>query len=87
MKSLSFKKFSVLGWSDGGVSATILAALYPELVQSLVIWGSNAYVTYYDIELFEKTRDVSDKSPRMRETMEKNYGNSFQSLWSGWIDV
>ena len=30
MKSLCFEKFSVLGWSDGGVSATILAALYPE---------------------------------------------------------
>ena len=45
MKALSFKKFSVLGWSDGGVSATILAALYPDSVQKLVIWGSNAYVS------------------------------------------
>ena len=56
MKSLWF---AVLGWSDGGASTTILAAPYPELVQSLVIWGSNAYVMKYDIELFEKTRDVS----------------------------
>ena len=45
MKALSFKKFSVLGWSDGGVSATILAALYPDSVQKLVIWDSNAYVS------------------------------------------
>ena len=45
MQVLSFKKFSVLGWYNGGVSATILAALYPESVQKLVIWGSNAYVT------------------------------------------
>ena len=43
MQALSFKKFSVLGWSDGGVSAIILAALFPESVQKLVIWGSNAY--------------------------------------------
>ena len=32
MQALSFKKFSVLGWCNGGVSAIILAALYPELV-------------------------------------------------------
>ena len=37
MKALSFKKFSILGWCSGGVSATILAALYPESVQKLVI--------------------------------------------------
>jgi valacyclovir hydrolase len=44
MKALSFKKFLVLGWSDGGVSATILAALHPESVQKLVVWGSTAYI-------------------------------------------
>ena len=87
MKALSFKKFSVLGWSDGGVSAILLAALYPESVQKLVIWGSNAYVTKDDIELFEKTRDVSNWSQRMRETMERIYGDSFQSLWSRWINA
>ena len=87
MQGLSFEKFSVLGWSDGGVSATILAALYPESVQKLIIWGSNAYATKYDIELFEKTRDVRDWSQRMRETMEKVYGDSFQSLWSRWVDA
>ena len=30
MQALSFKKFSVLGWNDGGVSAIILAAHFPE---------------------------------------------------------
>lgn len=87
MQKLSFNKFSVLGWSDGGVSAIILAALFPELVQTLIIWGSNAYVTKDDIELFKKTRDVSNWSQRMRETMERIYGDSFQSLWSEWIDA
>ena len=87
MQALSFKKFSVLGWSDGGVSVIILAALFPESVQKLVVWGSNTYVTKDDINLFEKTRDVSNWSQRMRETMEKIYGDSFQSLWSRWIDA
>ena len=87
MQALSFRKFSVLGWSDGGVSAIILAALFPESVKKLVIWGSNAYVTKDDIVLFEKTRDVSNWSQRMRQTMEDIYGDSFQSLWCRWIDA
>ena len=86
MQSLSFKSYSVLGWSDGGVSAIILAALYPESVEKMIVWGSNAYMTKDDIELFEKTRDVSNWGQRMREQMEKIYGNSFQKLWSDWID-
>ena len=69
------------------MSAIILAALFPESVQKLIIWGSNAYVTKDDIELFEKTRDVSNWSRRMRETMENIYVDSFQSLWSRWIDA
>ena len=71
------------------MSAANLTALFPQSVQKLVIWGSNAYryVTKDDIELFEKTRDVNNWSQRMRETMEKIYGDSFQSLWSKWIDA
>lgn len=86
MLSLNCTKFSVLGWSDGGVSAIILAALFPNSVEKLVVWGSNAYVTKEDIDLFEKTRDVSNWSQRMRETMENIYGDEFQQLWSAWVD-
>ena len=86
MQALSFKKFSILGWSDGGVSAIILAALFPGSVEKLVVWGANAYVTKDDIALFEKTRDISNWSQRMRDPMEKVYGDSFQTLWSDWID-
>ena len=86
MQALSFKKFSVLGWSDGGVSAIMLAALFPESVKKLVVWGSNAYVTKDDIVLFEKTRDVSNWSQRMRQTMENIYADLFPSLWCRWID-
>ena len=66
MKALSLQRM-VLGGSDGGVSTTILAALYPDSIQKLVIWGSNAYAMKHDIELFEKTSDVSDWSQQMEK--------------------
>ena len=88
MEHLNFHKFSVLGWSDGGISAIILAALYPESVTKLVVWGSNAYVTEHDLELFEKVRDISAWSHTMRKPLEDLYGTtSFQLLWSKWIDA
>ena len=44
MLDLGFSQFSVLGWSDGGVSATFLAGLFTQSVRKLVKWGSNAFV-------------------------------------------
>ena len=86
MEKLGFQRFSVLGWSDGGVSGIILAARFPKRVQKLVVWGSNASVTKSDIELVEKTRDVSQWSPKMRATMETLYGGDFPGMWSNWMD-
>ena len=87
MKALSFKKFSIFGWCNGGVSAIILAALYPESVQKLVVWGTNAYIAKYDAEVREKIRNVSDWDQRIREEMVGIYGDSVQSLWSRYVDA
>ena len=88
MKSLSLPKYSLLGWSDGGIAAMFLAARFPEVVKKLVIWGSNAYITEEDVTIFKKVRDVSNWSKRMREPMEKIYGvTHFPKLWSDWVDA
>lgn len=42
----------MLGWSDGGITALIAAAQYTFLINKLVVWGSNAYVTEDDIKLY-----------------------------------
>ncbi|XP_071483840.1 valacyclovir hydrolase-like [Diadema antillarum] len=87
MKALGFSKFCPLGWSDGGITAQILAGTYPADVYKLVIWGSNAYFTEQDVELFEATRDISKWSERMRAPMVAVYGEeNFAKLWSAWCD-
>ncbi|CAI9541060.1 unnamed protein product [Staurois parvus] len=52
MQALQFKKFSLLGWSDGGITALIAAGTYPSLINKLVIWGANAYVTEEDLQIY-----------------------------------
>ena len=87
MQALSFKKFSIFGYCNGGVSANILAALHPESVQNLVIWGSTAYyVTKHDVEIWKKIRGINNVNQEMREAWENIYGDSMQNLWSRWID-
>ena len=67
-----FNKFSVLGWSDGGITGLILAGERTELVDKLVIWGSNAFVHDEDVKCISAVRDLSKWSPKMREPLEGN---------------
>ncbi|XP_010745915.3 valacyclovir hydrolase [Larimichthys crocea] len=87
MKALGFGKFSMLGWSDGGMTALIAAAKNPDLVNKIVAWGSNAYICKQDLELYEAVRDVSRWSAKMRQPMEEVYGAElFAKTWEDWVD-
>ncbi|KAK3085741.1 hypothetical protein FSP39_008065 [Pinctada imbricata] len=87
-EKLGLTKVSVLGWSDGGITGMILAARYPDLVNDLVIWGANAYITKQDMECFEKIRDISKWSEAMRTPFMALYGEEyFKEQWSNWVDA
>lgn len=87
MKCLGFESFSLLGWSDGGITAMIAAARHPDAVRKLVVWGANAYIVKSDMEMIEAVQDVSKWSDRMRAPMEAIYGDSFPNLWSSWCEA
>ena len=86
MRDLGFDRFSLLGWSDGGVSAIIAAAKYPKHMRKLVVWGANAFVGDEDVRLVKPTRDLSNWSARMKRQMEDVYGAEFPQLWFDWMD-
>ena len=44
-----------MGWSDGGITALILAGTYTDDVNKLIVWGANSYVTEKDTGLYEGT--------------------------------
>ncbi|XP_039902288.1 valacyclovir hydrolase isoform X2 [Simochromis diagramma] len=52
MKTLGFGKFSLLGWSDGGITALVAAARNPDLINKMVVWGANAFVSQQDLKLY-----------------------------------
>ncbi|KAJ8276857.1 hypothetical protein GJAV_G00068680 [Gymnothorax javanicus] len=87
MLALDFKQFSLLGWSDGGMTALVAAARNPSLVRKLVVWGANSYVTEEDMKIYNSIRDVSTWSSRLRKQMEEMYGEQgFPKLWGAWVD-
>ncbi|XP_055304438.1 valacyclovir hydrolase [Sitodiplosis mosellana] len=87
MQSLDFQKYSILGWSDGGITGIIMAAKFNASIEKLVIWGANSHILPEEVEIYESIRDVSKWSAKMREPLEKMYGvEYFPQLWSEWID-
>jgi len=87
MEELGHKKYHVMGWSDGAISAVHLAASQPQAIEKLVIFGGNAYMNKDDVEAFEATRDTSKWSKRMRETHLPVYGDDLQPMWSEAVDA
>lgn len=87
MKTLKFKKVSLLGWSDGGITALIAAAKYPSYIHRMVIWGANAYVSEEDEMIYQGIRDVSKWSEKIRKPLETLYGyDYFAKTCEKWVD-
>lgn len=88
MKSLGYQKYYVVGWCDGGITAVHLAALYPESVRGIVLWGTRGYLDEYDIEVSESLRDVRKFNPKFKEAFEAVYGSetALQTVWDEFTD-
>ncbi|XP_011144727.1 valacyclovir hydrolase [Harpegnathos saltator] len=88
MKTLGYKKFSLIGWSDGGITSLLLASTYPESIWKMVVTGANAYIHPDEMKLYEKVRSIDTWSEKMRTPMIKAYGEDyFRKTWSDWIDA
>ncbi|CAG9857986.1 unnamed protein product [Phyllotreta striolata] len=88
MKFLGIRKFSLLGWSDGGISGLILAAKYQENVEKLVVWGSNSYVIEEELEAYEKLRDTAKWSEKMKGPLVAMYTEEgLHNMWNDWCDT
>ncbi|KYQ54734.1 Valacyclovir hydrolase [Trachymyrmex zeteki] len=88
MKTLGYSKFSLIGWSDGGITSLLLASAYPDSVYKMVVFGTNAYIHLDETKIYKSIRDINKWSEKMRTPMIQIYGeNYFQKMWSDWIET
>ncbi|KAH0567424.1 valacyclovir hydrolase-like [Cotesia glomerata] len=88
MKMLGFAKFSLVGWSDGGITSLILAANYPQSVQKMVVHGSNAFILPHEMKIYESTKNIDTWSERMRAPLIAIYGEEyFRKTWTAWVEA
>ncbi|XP_076239596.1 serine hydrolase BPHL [Calliopsis andreniformis] len=87
MKTLGYSKFSVIGWSDGGITSLMMAAMFPESITKMVAVAANAYITPKEAEIYKNFREIESWSEKMRAPMIALYGKEyFEKIWTGWVD-
>jgi valacyclovir hydrolase len=85
MDALGHECFDILGWSDGANTGTIMAALAPERVGKLAVFGGNAFLTAEEITAFNAIRKIESWSPRAAEAMRQVYGVELDVLWENYV--
>lgn len=87
MEKLGYKLYSVLGWSDGGKVALLMAIANQARIDKLVIWGVVPNATDYDVRAVLMTRDTDVFDPKARALYVDAYGKDlFEQLWHKHVD-
>ncbi|CAK9830424.1 Valacyclovir hydrolase [Anthophora retusa] len=88
MKRLGYSKFSLLGWSDGGITSLILAAMFPENVRKMISVAANAYVTPEEARSYRQYQNIDTWTEELRRPLVELYGEEyFRELWFNWVDA
>ncbi|GLH01627.1 Valacyclovir hydrolase, partial [Gryllus bimaculatus] len=88
MQVLNIEKYSLLGWSNGGIASMIMAAKSPQNINKLVLWGSNSYFSEEEGEKYKAFRDHSVLSPTLKAPYIALYGQEcYDEMWTSWIDA
>jgi valacyclovir hydrolase len=85
MSGLGHARFSIMGWSDGGNVAVIMAARQPERVAKLVAFGGQSFLTAEEIAAFNNIREISAWSQRAAKAMRTIYGDGLDALWDRYV--
>lgn len=53
MKALGYHNYSLIGWSDGGISSLILAARHSDNIRKMIVFGSNSYILPEELKVYQ----------------------------------
>lgn len=82
---LKLETASIVGHSDGGTIALILAAHYPERIERMALVAAHIY---YEPKMGEGLLGIAEaaKSPPLATALAREHGSQAQSLVQTWID-
>ena len=63
LQVIGYEKYSVMGWSDGGITGQIMACNYYKSIQKLIVWGSHAFYTDEDMVTCESKSGFATDRP------------------------
>ncbi|XP_033225978.1 valacyclovir hydrolase-like isoform X2 [Belonocnema kinseyi] len=88
MTTLGHSIFSIIGMCHGGISAIILASIFPEKIRKMVIISGRAYFSPHEYIMKEGDRNVDLWPARDRDPMVATYGyDYFRKTWDAGIDM
>lgn len=87
MINLEIRKFSVLGFSDGGRTAIWLSATHKDYIDKLIICSCNAYFTMTEKRKLIAVKNIYDWNSDRRDLYMNIYGDQLQSIWSQYLDA
>lgn len=77
-----------MGWSDGAITAFMVAARCPEKIRKLVAWGGAAFVTEEELPIFDKIRNIDAWNAEMRNSFLTVYKEDYlRREFSNWVDA
>ncbi|CAG2172511.1 unnamed protein product [Oppiella nova] len=87
MKELGFDKYSILSWSDGAKVALLMATLYPESIESVILTSVYTYISNESLKLLLSSQSVDNWHKDKLESYIKSYGKKevIQQLWTKFI--
>jgi len=85
LDSVHCTRAAVLGFSDGGESALVLAARRPDLVRGLVVWGAFGQVAPHALRWLESLLPVDAWGPDLAQWRESMILHHGREQWPGLI--
>ncbi|CAG7834833.1 unnamed protein product [Allacma fusca] len=77
MNKLGHDKFSILGWSNGGVTGLCMAADYPTQIHKLVSWGAHSFPEERALTFARMMGNLDLWSEKMKAPVLEMYGEEY----------
>ena len=84
---MGFDKYSVIGWSEGSKVALLMATIYSQSIESIVLTSVSTHVSNECLKTILSTKSVQSWSKDKLECYLRSYDNvdDIQQLWNKYV--